>query len=125
MEEDAEMGEDSTSRVSMRAAGGTFIAGTADAPVATARATKRRKNASEHVSEDLLNRQIRWSLPNGPKIMCGSSSGNTIPRSWRVLTISGWRSMPSARSAWRTSPDVGFAPCKWAKTIHRLRCWIT
>ena len=59
MEEDAEMGEDSTSRVSMRAAGGTFIAGTADAPVATARATKRRKNASEHVSEDLLNRQIQ------------------------------------------------------------------
>jgi len=36
MEEDAEMGEDSTSRVSMRAAGGTFIAGTADAPVDTA-----------------------------------------------------------------------------------------
>ncbi len=68
MEEDAEMGEDSTSRVSMRASGGTFIAGTADAPVATARATKRRKNAS---------------------------------------------------------PDVGFAPCKWAMTIHRLRCWIT
>ena len=30
MEEDAEMGEDSTSRVSMRAAGGTFIAGTAE-----------------------------------------------------------------------------------------------
>jgi hypothetical protein len=59
MEEDAEMGEDSTSRVSMRAAVGTFIAGTADSPVATARATKRRKNASEHVSEDLLNQQIQ------------------------------------------------------------------
>ena len=58
MEEDAEMGEDSTSRVSMRAAGGTFIAGTADAPVATARATKRHR-ASENVSEDLLNRQIQ------------------------------------------------------------------
>ncbi len=53
------MGEDSTSRVSMLAAGGTFIAGTADALVATARATKHRKNASEHVSEDLLNRQIQ------------------------------------------------------------------
>ena len=59
MEEHAEMEEDSTSRVPMLAVGGTFIAGTSDAPVAAARYSTKRHRASEDVSEDLLNRHIQ------------------------------------------------------------------
>ena len=70
MEEHAEMEEDSTtSRVPMPAAGGTFIAGTADAPVAAARATKRHR-ASENVAEDLLNRHIQeYGLVNPSHVL--------------------------------------------------------
>ncbi len=54
MEEHAEMEEHSTSREPMLAAGaagGTFIAGTADAPVAATRySTKRHQNRAEQYS---------------------------------------------------------------------------
>jgi hypothetical protein len=125
LEDHVEMQQDSTSKVSMLAARGTFIASTADGTNTEARHSTKRHRAAEHLSEDLLNRHIKimgWSLPNGPKILCGVSSRNTVPRSSRVkMTISSWHSKPSARSAWRTSSDVGIAQSNWATTIHRLQ----
>ncbi len=59
MEDDAEMEDDSTSNVPMLAAGGTFIAGTADGTVTEARYSSKRHRAAENMSEDLLNRRIQ------------------------------------------------------------------
>jgi hypothetical protein len=59
MEDPAEMEEDSTSNVSMLAADGAFIAGTADGTVTEARHSSKRHRAAENMSEDLLNRHIQ------------------------------------------------------------------
>ena len=59
MEDDAEMDDDSRSNVPMLAAGGTFIAGTADGTVTDARHRAKRQRAAVKVSEDVLNRQIQ------------------------------------------------------------------
>ncbi len=87
MQDHVEMEEDSTSNVPMLAASGTFITGTADGTITEARHHVKRQRAAVYVSEDLLNRQIQdygLSLPNGPKMLCGASSRNTVPRSFRV-----------------------------------------
>ena len=59
MEDDAEMEDDSSSNVPMLAAGGTFIAGTADGTVSEARYSSKRHRTAENMSEDLLNRRIQ------------------------------------------------------------------
>ena len=59
MEDDAEMEDDSSSNVPMLAAGGTFIAGTADGTVSEARYSSKRHRTVENMSEDLLNRHIQ------------------------------------------------------------------
>ena len=59
MEDHAEMEEDSTSNVPMLAAGGTFIAGTADATVTEAKHSTKRHRVAEDASEDLLNQHIQ------------------------------------------------------------------
>ena len=59
MEDDAEMEDDSSSNVPMLAAGGTFIAGTADGTVSEARYSSKRHRTAENMSEDLLNRHIQ------------------------------------------------------------------
>ena len=59
MEDDAEMEDDSSSNVPMLAAGGTFIAGTADGTVTEGRQSSKRHRAAENMSEDLLNRHIQ------------------------------------------------------------------
>ncbi len=63
-------------------------------------------------------RIVGWSLPNGPKILCGASSRNSVPRSSRVKkTISSWHSNPSPRSTWRTRCDVHIPHGNWVKTV--------
>ncbi len=113
MEDDKEMEDDSTSNVPMLAAGGTFIAGTADGTVTEARQSSKRHRAAENMSEDLLNRRIQdYGLisPERAKILCGTSSRNTEPSTSIVqMTILTCRSKPSARSAWRTRTDVSIA----------------
>jgi len=59
MEDRAEMEAESTSNVPILAAGGTFIAGTADTTVTEVRHSEKRHRACENVSEDLLNRRIQ------------------------------------------------------------------
>ena len=59
MEDREEMEVESTSNVPMLAAGGTFIAGTADTTVTEVRHSTKRHRACENVSEDLLNRRIQ------------------------------------------------------------------
>ena len=118
MEDQVETEQDSTSHVAMLAGRGTFIAGTADGlgTVTQARHSAKRHRAAVNVSEDLFNRLIQdYGLvsperPNGPKMLCGSSSRNSVPRSSMVkMPFSSWRSKPSPRSAWRTSSAVGIA----------------
>ena len=58
MEDCEEMDAESTSNVPMLAAGGTFIAGTADTTVTEIRHCTKRHRACENESEDLLNRHI-------------------------------------------------------------------
>ena len=58
MEDREEMEAESTSNVTMLAAGGTFIAGTADTTVTEIRHCTKRRRACENESEDLLNRRI-------------------------------------------------------------------
>ena len=58
MEDREEMEAESTSNVPMLAAGGTFIAGTADTTVTEVRHCRKRRRACENESEDLLNRRI-------------------------------------------------------------------
>ena len=50
-----EMEEDSSSTVTMPAARGTFIVGTADGTVTEARNSQKRQRTAVNVSEDLLN----------------------------------------------------------------------
>jgi hypothetical protein len=59
MEDREEMEAESTSNVPMLAAGGTFIAGTADGTVSEARYSRKRHRTAENMSEDLLNRHIQ------------------------------------------------------------------
>ena len=59
MEDREEMEAESTSNVPMLAAGGTFIAGTADTTVTEVRYSTNRHRACENVSDDLLNRHIQ------------------------------------------------------------------
>ena len=59
IEDDAEMEDDSTSKVSMLPAGGTFIAGTTDGTVSEVRYSSKRYHTAENMSEDLLNRHIQ------------------------------------------------------------------
>ncbi len=102
MEDHGEFEEDSTSNVTMFAAGGTFIPATTDTTVTEVRNSAKHHRASENVSEDLLNRHIQeYGLvsPERAKMLCRTSSGNTIARSCRVeMTISSWRNMSFARS---------------------------
>jgi hypothetical protein len=58
MEEEMEIEEGSNRTVSMPAARGTFMAGTADGTVSEGRNSQKRQSTPVNVSEDLLNRQI-------------------------------------------------------------------
>ncbi len=93
MEDHTEMEEDSTSNVSILSTGGTFITDTTDTTVTEGRHSTTSLRTSENVSEDLLNRLIQeygsmgWSLPNGPKMLCGVSSGSNVQGTHREILL--------------------------------------
>ncbi len=109
MEEVMEIEEGSNRTVSIPAARGTFIAGTADGTVTEVRNSQKRQRTAVNVSEDLLNRQIQ-----DYGLVSGGCSGNLD------MTISSCNSKPCARSVLGTRTDVVIVQCNWAKTIRRL-----